>query len=722
MITKYDKEMLAAISDPVKWVELHLGERPRWYQEQILRHPHHRKVLRCGRRIGKCIASTQRIIDPLTGEYASVGELFERTRQGQEAPRLVTLNEELKQTPSSAFFIEDNGVKDTFAVVTKHGNRVELTGNHPVLTIDRGWVEVDALRIGESIATPKELAYFGQEQINKDELLVLAYLIAAGRRNKDNVALQVRYQGIEEEFVEACHNLGIELHKDRRKKSTIYVTGFRNFRYYKDVFKKRLPSYIYTLDKEHLAFFLSSLYAAGAWAFAGRICELGYATNHRPFALDLKHLLLRFGIQTNLVRKRNGEDIYYHLMVYHRVSILKFLDSIACDYRNYEELKTRCLEMTPSEDKLPREVWNLIEEERIEKRLKKSEVVGGGNHRYRTDKGITIPNALRYADNMKSTTLYDLATSDVLWDEVVAIVPLGQKQTYDVFVADTHNLIVEDVFIHNTWTMCAHMLYVCMTNNGGKGTIKGSACVVATPYDNQARLIFDQLKTFIDNNPALKESVSSITKNPYVIQFKNKSYIKLFTAGTRSGAEGGSLRGQRADWLYLDEVDYMSDKDFEAIYAITFEAPKRIGCMIASTPTGRRGMFYKACVEMRFNQTLKMNKENKYCITDYDRQTAEGWKEFYFPTMVNPEWSEAMERELKQQFTTAAYEHEVLAEFGTESIGVFNKDFIDEASNRAYMYDEYPRKLGPIAIGVDWDKSFIMSFITNACNKSVLSN
>lgn len=148
----------------------------------------------------------------------------------------------------------------------------------------------------------------------------------------------------------------------------------------------------------------------------------------------------------------------------------------------------------------------------------------------------------------------------------------------------------------------------------------------------------------------------------------------------------------------------MSDKDFEAIYAITFEAPNRIGTMIASTPTGRRGMFYKVCTQMKLNQDVQPDESNRYDIRKYDRQTAEGWAEFYYPTMVNPEWSEKMERELRQQFSEMAYEHEVLAEFGTEMVGVFNKDYIDEASSVGYNYTTVPAHNGPIVIGVDWDK------------------
>lgn len=154
----------------------------------------------------------------------------------------------------------------------------------------------------------------------------------------------------------------------------------------------------------------------------------------------------------------------------------------------------------------------------------------------------------------------------------------------------------------------------------------------------------------------------------------------------------------------------MTDQDFTTIYAITLEAPKRIGTMIASTPTGRRGMFYKTCTEMKFNQDEAIPPVNTkqlgyvYDSKKYDRELAEGWKEFHYPSMCNPEWSEQMERELKNQFDEISYEHEVLAEFGTETIGVFNKDYIDEAASKGYRLQERSASNAPVAIGIDWDK------------------
>src|SRR5205807_4123505 len=46
--------------------------------------------------------------------------------------------------------------------------------------------------------------------------------------------------------------------------------------------------------------------------------------------------------------------------------------------------------------------------------------------------------------------LYDLATSDVYWDEVVSIESVGVGQVYDLTIPETHNFVANDVCVHNT--------------------------------------------------------------------------------------------------------------------------------------------------------------------------------------------------------------------------------------------------------------------------------
>lgn len=224
-----------------------------------------------------------------------------------------------------------------------------------------------------------------------------------------------------------------------------------------------------------------------------------------------------------------------------------------------------------------------------------------------------------------------------------------------------------------TWTMCAHMLWYAFTH-------EEAALIVAAPYENQITLIFDQLRRFVAKSPAIRDSIKYDRRNPQEITFKNRSYIKGFTAGTKSGAAGGSLRGQRANWIYMDEVDYMTDADFDTIYAISLEAPARIGIWVSSTPTGRRGMFWKLC------------------------QSESQWTQWHLPSTVNPEWDASMEAELRNMFSTeVAWQHEVLAEFGEETVGVFKKEYIDRA-RCDYQYESKPKIKALRCMGVDWDK------------------
>lgn len=180
------------------------------------------------------------------------------------------------------------------------------------------------------------------------------------------------------------------------------------------------------------------------------------------------------------------------------------------------------------------------------------------------------------------------------------------------------------------------------------------------PYENQIRLIFDRIRSLLDASPLIQDKVVRSTKNPYEIDFANDngmgtSKIIGFTTGASSNAGAASLRGQRADFIVCDEMDYMGDNDFENIKMLAAERPD-IRICVSSTPTGHRGAFYQVC-------------ENKDL----------GYSEHYHPSTHNPNWSDEMEAEFRAELTEVGYLHEVMAEFGAEESGVFNKDKVDQA-------------------------------------------
>jgi replicative DNA helicase len=54
------------------------------------------------------------------------------------------------------------------------------------------------------------------------------------------------------------------------------------------------------------------------------------------------------------------------------------------------------------------------------------------------------------ADVLQDKDLADLASSDVLWDRVVSIEPLGEQPVFDATVEGTHNFVANGIVAHNS--------------------------------------------------------------------------------------------------------------------------------------------------------------------------------------------------------------------------------------------------------------------------------
>lgn len=109
----------------------------------------------------------------------------------------------------------------------------------------------------------------------------------------------------------------------------------------------------------------------------------------------------------------------------------------------------------------------------------------------------------------------------------------------------------------------------------------------------------------------------------------------------------------------------MNDSDFDSIMALQGERTG-ISVFLSSTPTGARKRFWKCCTDPKMH-----------------------FKEFHYPSMCNPDWGPEMEEEFRAQLSEAGYTHEILAEFGEQETGVFDKDKLDEAMKfYTYAYDK----------------------------------
>ena len=107
-------------------------------------------------------------------------------------------------------------------------------------------------------------------------------------------------------------------------------------------------------------------------------------------------------------------------------------------------------------DTLPVAVWDQILEAKGERSWAEVSAAAGHprNHNWHVgSRGVSRPRLARLAAATTSEVLYELADSDLWWDEVATIEYAGEVETYDLTVPGDHNFVADDIVVHNSALM-----------------------------------------------------------------------------------------------------------------------------------------------------------------------------------------------------------------------------------------------------------------------------
>lgn len=234
--------------------------------------------------------------------------------------------------------------------------------------------------------------------------------------------------------------------------------------------------------------------------------------------------------------------------------------------------------------------------------------------------------------------------------------------------------------IGKTDSLAVKILYLMYTKPF-KGESDSYKVLIICPYERQVNLIFDRLRELISKSPLIKDSILRDIHNPQRIEFTNGSICEGVPAGVRTGAKADQVRGKDADFIALDEADFLDEGSIESIMAI-FASHKDCLLWASSTITGNRSFFYDWCTNKKL-----------------------GFKEFRFPASVSPNWTEETELFYRQTYSEAAYKREFDVEFSEADDGVFLNKYIDK-SLFDYGYNQCSRVANNLYVmGVDWNST-----------------
>jgi replicative DNA helicase len=226
---------------------------------------------------------------------------------------------------------------------------------------------------------------------------------------------------------------------------------------------KHVPDAIFELPREQLALFLNRAFACDGSIYVQNEDQVGisYSTVSERLARDMQHLLLRFGIVAKL---RSRQILYrgtrrpaYELRVLRQEDIARFVREIGVFGK--EQAAEQALRVSLSKrpkvnaDVVPADVWKLIATKKGTRKwsdIGRALGMGRGMNLHVGKRGLSRRRLQEVADALDDEELRNLATSDIYWDRIVSIAFVGQRQVYDLTVAEHHNFIAEDIVVHNT--------------------------------------------------------------------------------------------------------------------------------------------------------------------------------------------------------------------------------------------------------------------------------
>jgi len=425
----------------------------------------------------ECVVGETRVIDADTGRWVTIEDIVNgRVR----VETTLACDANMKLNKRRVLGATRSGQRMAFRLRTALGRELIATLEHPLLTLD-GWRALGSLAAGDRIAAARALPSLGRRRWPRHQLIVLADLIAEGNlchpttfyfyttdpRHRDE------FVGAVEQFANtratvARHRSCFSVHVRRNGASgsigavewarRLGIWGIK-------ANTKRLPEEIFELCAADQALLLARL-----WEGDGSLSRTGHAsydTASRRLAEDVQHLLLRLGIVSRVYQRtrpyRGRHVTSFVVTITGQENLRRFAQRIARQFldgrkqQGAQELVSISACRRASCDVVPVGVKAIIDRER-KQRASTWNAIGRGarvslralvspDRSKRGYRRWVIARLARYFD---SPELARLAESDLYWDRIVAIEPVGIRETYDLQIEGEHNFLANDLVVHNS--------------------------------------------------------------------------------------------------------------------------------------------------------------------------------------------------------------------------------------------------------------------------------
>ena len=434
----------------------------------------------------RCLAGSTEVVDAATGRRVTLSEIAATPEVwiGREVFALDLKTQKIVRQPIDAVY--HNGVQEVFEVTTRTGRRIQATATHLFYTL-MGWKPLGAFQPGDRIGLARTLPIEHGCGIKDAQIKLTAYLLGDGHLSikhpancyfcNSDPALIADFNRCVTELFGRPAPVDYQLHPGRQSVGYVRLGCLAEFNAWIDSHIQRahshdkvIPDWVDALSRDQLRLFIGTLWSTDG-TFDTSIGHADYTSTSRQMIEQLQHLLLRLSIVALLniktIQYQGQPHRSYRAQITGREEMLKFYDRIQPFLsRRKQEKAEICYRMirdkarNQSKHTIPAEVIGLIANAKYASGMTWAEIdqaVGvqrgtmssGLNFKNPPRRALSRHRVLNFATAFQNDELRAIADSEVFWDVIESIRPLGRMEVFDLTIPEHHNFIANDFIAHN---------------------------------------------------------------------------------------------------------------------------------------------------------------------------------------------------------------------------------------------------------------------------------
>jgi len=445
----------------------------------------------------RCLTGDTTIMDPIHGTLVSLETLYQNRTY---AKKVFSLESSHKIHARPITDVIYNGRKPVWKITTRSGRTIKATANHPFLTPE-GWRKLEETGVGTKLAVPRVIAEpRAPLSVKTHKLGLLGYLLAEGNfchphgfyfysTKQEEINDYLRYLEVFPNTIgkQDLSKSTIAVYAKRKERTRpsgavhwIDTLGLKN----KKATEKFFPDFVYRLSNKDLALLLGKMFQGDGCINAKRSDpQIFYATSSSAIAKGMQHLLLRFGILSTIHKKkfkyRGAIKPGFTITVTRYNNIEKFIEAFGPHLVGEKTLIIQSITTTHPilngslNPWAARGSYDIIPAALIREHMRSAVMASGQTFaefslqntiserlfgRDTRKIGYLRETVALVAERLGNHELTALAISDIYWDQISAIEYVGEENTFDLTVDETHNFVANDMIVHNSHAACYAMI------------------------------------------------------------------------------------------------------------------------------------------------------------------------------------------------------------------------------------------------------------------------